>query len=247
MLKRLFFLIVFCVLMNISSVLSQHLSLEILYTQMQTEASIQRTADLFSRFPEAKAEQILATQRETTYFLLVHQKGKSEYGFIEISTGLDTLDRVKNNWKHIRREKISDVRYFKDLKKSTVWIIDMLNDPNTSVQEDLQDFEWQVHCEQQKEVLGNKCCLAIGGYRGKEIRCWFTRDIPVADGPRQFGGLPGLILEVETEDFILRANRLEYGSGEKSITIPSPQNRVDLEAFQQNIQSKISEAMKKKY
>jgi GLPGLI family protein len=48
-----------------------------------------------------------------------------------------------------------------------------------------------------KEILGYPCFKAECDFRGRHWTTWFTMQIPVKDGPWKFGGLPGLILEME--------------------------------------------------
>ena len=50
--------------------------------------------------------------------------------------------------------------------------------------------------EETKEVLGYKCKSARCAFRGRDYIAYYTDEIPVADGPWKFGGLPGFIMEV---------------------------------------------------
>lgn len=45
-------------------------------------------------------------------------------------------------------------------------------------------------------INGYKCQKATTALGGRKFEAWFTRDIPIADGPYKFYGLPGLIVEV---------------------------------------------------
>ena len=62
--------------------------------------------------------------------------------------------------------------------------------------EALPDFKWQIQSE-TKKILNYTCQKALGEFRGRKYIAWFTSDIPLSDGPWKFGGLPGLILEVQ--------------------------------------------------
>jgi GLPGLI family protein len=44
-------------------------------------------------------------------------------------------------------------------------------------------------------ISGYKCQKAITTLGGRQFEVWFTRDIPIADGPYKFHGLPGLIIK----------------------------------------------------
>ncbi len=58
---------------------------------------------------------------------------------------------------------------------------------------------WKISTE-HKIVLGYNCTAATCRYRGRDYKAWFTTDIPLSYGPWKFAGLPGLIMEVETQD-----------------------------------------------
>lgn len=52
--------------------------------------------------------------------------------------------------------------------------------------------DWQIAGE-KKDILGYECLKAMVG---DSITAWFAPEIPIADGPDTFWGLPGLILEL---------------------------------------------------
>jgi GLPGLI family protein len=62
-------------------------------------------------------------------------------------------------------------------------------------EEDIPVQEWNL-TDGEKEILGYKCHRAECDFRGRKYEAWYSDEIPVADGPWKFGGLPGFILEV---------------------------------------------------
>ncbi len=52
----------------------------------------------------------------------------------------------------------------------------------------------------QKRILNFDCNEAIGVYRGRPIKVYYTSDIPVSLGPYKIIGLPGLVLEMISID-----------------------------------------------
>ena len=62
--------------------------------------------------------------------------------------------------------------------------------------ESLDLMDWKMSFG-TKEILGYPCFKAECDFRGRHWTAWFTMQIPVKDGPWKFGGLPGLILEME--------------------------------------------------
>ncbi len=75
---------------------------------------------------------------------------------------------------------------------------------------------------QTKEILGFTCKKAVP--KGREDQtsvAWFTPDIPVFYGPRQSGGLEGLILEEKNPFYHFRAISIEQV---KEIPFPKPKD-----------------------
>ncbi len=57
------------------------------------------------------------------------------------------------------------------------------------------NMNWSIEDNETKEILGYECRKATLRWRGREWTAWYS-DIPYNDGPWKFGGLPGLIFEM---------------------------------------------------
>ncbi len=100
-----------------------------------------------------------------------------------------TLDLSKLN---VPRTKFDWV-IFKDKEK--IEVFDMINAQKNYYLEQNSDIDWQLH-DEVKEISGYKCQKATGHFAGRDYIAWFTREIPVSDGPYKFRGLPGLIVKI---------------------------------------------------
>ncbi|WP_219223283.1 GLPGLI family protein [Pedobacter antarcticus] len=60
---------------------------------------------------------------------------------------------------------------------------------------DAEQIEWEI-AGQSKNISGYAAFNARCHFRGRDYEAWFTKEIPVLDGPWKFSGLPGLILQV---------------------------------------------------
>ena len=76
-----------------------------------------------------------------------------------------------------------------DFKKSAI----IVNEPK------LPKILWQIS-DEKKMVYVYECQKATTFFRGRNYTAWFTRKIPIANGPWKLHGLPGLILEFQTDD-----------------------------------------------
>ncbi len=62
-------------------------------------------------------------------------------------------------------------------------------------------FDWEIE-DSVKIINGYKCTKAVSVIKNKKYVAWFTEEIPLSNGPYVFGGLPGLILQLECKDKI---------------------------------------------
>lgn len=59
-------------------------------------------------------------------------------------------------------------------------------------------LSWKLQSE-KKKILVYDCFKATTEYRGRRYTAWYSPDLPFNEGPYVFGGLPGLVMEVEDD------------------------------------------------
>ena len=91
--------------------------------------------------------------------------------------------------------------YYKEFNKKKVTYIDDIKFTNFNVIDSVGDFDWIITNE-TKKILQYNCQKATLRFRGRNFEVFFTKDLPFSDGPIKFYGLPGLILEVFTDNNI---------------------------------------------
>lgn len=79
--------------------------------------------------------------------------------------------------------------------------------------DDFNNISWNIFKE-NKTILNYLCQKATCSYRGRNYIAWFTKEIPKNIGPLKFGGLPGLILEIQDTEkiFTYEANQIILNS-----------------------------------
>lgn len=87
-------------------------------------------------------------------------------------------------------------KYYGSKRMTIMHRIDEARVPIYLYDEPLDLMDWKMSFG-TKEILGYPCFKAECDFRGRHWTAWFTMQIPVKDGPWKFGGLPGLILEME--------------------------------------------------
>jgi GLPGLI family protein len=56
-------------------------------------------------------------------------------------------------------------------------------------------LNWKILAE-QGNISGYLCTKATTNYAGRDYEAWFTTEVPIADGPYVFSGLPGLVVKL---------------------------------------------------
>jgi GLPGLI family protein len=71
-------------------------------------------------------------------------------------------------------------------------------------------------------VVGYACQRATASYGGRQWEAWFTREVPVSEGPYKFYGLPGLIVKVSDtrQHYVFELAKLTKPATERLITLP---------------------------
>jgi GLPGLI family protein len=132
------------------------------------------------------------------------------------------------------------------------------------VEDELQEIEWQMSDE--VKTIGKYTCfkatatikqfslpkkLSLGQQpneetfedltKDRQVTAWYTLDIPVGHGPDMYWGLPGLILEIKTENTILLCSKIELIRDELSINPPKKGKKVNQEAYDEIMEKKTKE------
>lgn len=87
------------------------------------------------------------------------------------------------------------LRVYKNFHNGKVIAIEDLASKNYAYQELDVPLDWRMSGD-SKEFSGYKVQKATTSFAGREYIAWFTTEIPIADGPYVFHGLPGLIVEL---------------------------------------------------
>jgi len=68
------------------------------------------------------------------------------------------------------------------------------------IEDSLQHQSWKLESD-TRTVKGYSCKKAVTKNKeGRDVVAWYTEDIQSPSGPEQYGGLPGLILELNVND-----------------------------------------------
>lgn len=133
------------------------------------------------------------------------------------------------------------------------------------IKDDLVEYDWKLTgetknigkytCYQavfEREVENIEMKMVNGEpeeVTNKEMRkttAWYTTDIPVSNGPENYTGLPGLILEVNDGDFTIVCTEIVLNPSEKpNIKAPEKGKVVNRDKFEKISRKKSKEMMER--
>jgi GLPGLI family protein len=181
------------------------------------------------------------------FYLYSYSNNKSNLE--KISKGGTKIDTIKGTLKEynfdyetiVTNIKPTKTSYYKNLEEKTFERVSIANDKEVYVKDKLPLVNWKI-TQETKTIEGYLCTKAIAektvvGYPLKLV-AWFCDKIPINDGPFEYIGLPGFILEfgyqgLSTATFInLKYNPKENISIEplKSTTKP-----MTIEEFEKSL------------
>ena len=89
--------------------------------------------------------------------------------------------------------------YIKDFNEKKINIYERIIIDKYVYEEPLKLMDWTL-VPGSEMICGYKCRKATTSFRGRKWTAWYAPEIPIDNGPWKFGGLPGLILRVESDD-----------------------------------------------
>lgn len=103
----------------------------------------------------------------------------------------------------LQKKEFADKFLIKDSVKNWLYQSEGIFNVPFYVQDSLHQMKWKL-TNTTKTILGETCFMATTFFRGRTYQAYYSSTIPYTDGPWKFGGLPGLILEVSSEDHVFK-------------------------------------------
>lgn len=95
---------------------------------------------------------------------------------------------------------------------------------------------------QKDSTKSNSLLSRIDAPKDRVITAWYTPEIPISQGPGNYWGLPGLILEVNDERTAILCSKIVLNSDEKiALEAPSKGKKVSQKEFDKIMAEKIEE------
>lgn len=109
------------------------------------------------------------------------------------------------------------------------------------------NLNWNI-AHDKKQILGYTCQKATLDFGGRQWTAYFTQEIPISDGPYKFHGLPGLILEIYSEDGDYSFSTIGFQTLETTFLEPKSlkMRKASLDKYKEKLAEKPSIALKNK-
>ena len=107
------------------------------------------------------------------------------------------------------------------------------------IEKKLSDYNWIL--TKEKMIINNLTCykaktiVKLQGRRGEILRpvvAWYTTDINVSAGPDGFGGLPGLIIQLEVNKVVTTLQKIEFTDKNLAIELPTKGEKITETEFE---------------
>jgi GLPGLI family protein len=156
------------------------------------------TAEYESFYGDVSRKEYLTTDGKDA---LVVIESASFDSFISSSSSTNTS---------VTSKKLPELRYYKSDNSQNVYI--QVGKADNLILDEIPKINWVINKSNHKTINDFKCFQATAEFRGSIITAYFTFDIPISQGPWKFKGLPGLILEIISNDskFIWTISKLNF-------------------------------------
>lgn len=133
-----------------------------------------------------------------------------------------SLPFLDNDYDPILSRIVSKSKYYHNLSEcSTLEQISIFGDTYL-VNKEANEYHWELKSE-SKNIAGYNCRLAVSTIKRNDkllvVKAWYTPNIPISLGPKNFRGLPGMILAIEELGNYFYAINVEF---DKDIKIKKP-------------------------
>jgi len=121
---------------------------------------------------------------------------------------------------------------YKTVASKAVTYYEQVGRNKYTYQEPTNSLSWNV-INEIATITGYKCQKATTEFGGRIFEAWFTREIPIAEGPYKFYGLPGLIVKINDNRnfYIFSLISLKQSIALQPIIMPSQATKTTKEEF----------------
>ena len=141
-------------------------------------------------------------------------------------------------------------KYYKDISKRIFIEQKEVFGKFFIIKDSLTNYQWELINETKR--IGDFNCFkattlieinqGLGIVKDLIVVAWYTTKIPINQGPKEFWGLPGLILEIETEVNLITCTKIIVKKDKiENIKMPNKGEEVSKQEFNGIMKKKVNE------
>jgi GLPGLI family protein len=189
--------------------------------------------------PETR-KSVTAYLSKRTIFFLYYNNGESLY--------MEEREKIVNNEDlKIENEKVKKIEIGKDggglyknfKTKEYLHEADVLS-KKLLVVDKLEKINWEI-LDEEKTIGTYNCKKAKATINNESIIAWYSDEIAIQDGPKDFYGLPGLIIELIAEKQTYHAIKVTENKGKLEIKRPLNGTTVSKKEYLKIVEDRINE------
>ncbi|MEY3422464.1 MAG: hypothetical protein RIR48_2781 [Bacteroidota bacterium] len=165
---------------------------------------------------------------------------KNDESVYEKDPDVKPISSENDNTPRMFRRMRSSKTTYKNLSLSKVIEQQNMFGKDFLVADSIENFKWKISAGEQKVVAGYTCMKAFFKDSTNNFVVFFTTQIPKKNGPDKFGGLPGVILEVQSAQTHIIATEV-INSPVPELLIPSKGDKMSRKEFTDMVKQKTEE------
>lgn len=178
---------------------------------------------------------------------VVYEEKRLDKVYSNVLSIYDTISVWKGNNDDENNNSYKDLFIIKNKKSNFIYCNDILFGKTIYIKDSLSTIDWKI-TNDTIHILTYPCLSAKTYFRGRDYIAYFTTEIQHSDGPWKFSGLPGLILNIKSEDgeYEWSATKIESKLSKdlKQIAIPN-EDYLTWNKFQKEFIDTIEKLIKK--
>lgn len=183
------------------------------------------------------------TYNATSDIMGVAQKQTFQLDFNNLTSKFYIIEPMQSDnlsLKEVSLKKIARIRFTSDsnyyIDKENQFLIKE-NQNGTLIKRELTEIKWQI-TKESKQIDNYLCYKAffVKTYIGRDnkeknitIEAWFAPALPYSYGPKDYYGLPGLILELKEKETTFYASYINFCTEKMVIEFPKGKTITDME------------------
>lgn len=140
---------------------------------------------------------------------------------------LDIFHKTFSSYDELMADEdfVENLKYLSSIKKDSLGsdvyygIASIPGEGRVLYKDIIPKIEWKIS-PSDDQILGYPCSQAIGEFRGRIYKVWFTTQIPLSEGPWKIGNFPGLVMKVVVDNGLFTFEAVNIVIRSDNILIP---------------------------